>query len=338
MNPTQRGRLLVLGAAFFWSTSGALVKLSYPVMNGWQVAGIRALFACLFLAAIVKPWRARPFYPRGKVIPLSLIYAIMLILFILANTLTTAANAIFLQDTAPLWVLVLSPFLLKEPFRARDAGLLAVCGVGLALFFMDDLKPGQADGNILALFSGLGYGLVILGLRWGRHKEDEAAADPGTRPPSDSELILVWGNLICFLACLPLMNGLPSAAFEPATHVDFAQKIPSALQPLVTPFNAVAFMGVFQLGLGYLLLSRGVRHVPAIEASLLALIEPVLNPVWTYLVAGEKPGPFALAGGAIIIGSVAFQALRERANGSAKAPGRQDAKTPSKRRCKGSPW
>jgi DME family drug/metabolite transporter len=291
----QRGRLCALGAAFCWSSGGALVKIANKDFDGWQIAGFRALFAFLFLFLMVRAWRARPLMPNLKVIVLTIIYAVMLILFILANTLTTSANAIFLQDSAPLWVLLFSTWLLKEKLRLQDIILLAVCGVGLGLFFVDDLQPGQSQGNILALVSGLGYALVIVGLRWGRHKSDGAeptAAEKSLRPPSDSELILVWGNLTCFVACLFFMGPLPA---------DFAK-----------PMGAVAFMGVFQLGLGYYLLSRSVNHVPAVEASLLTLLEPVLNPIWTYFAVGEKPGPFALLGGAIIIGGVAYSALRDR--------------------------
>jgi drug/metabolite transporter, DME family len=285
-----RGRLMVLGAAVCWSTSGALAKLASPPMTAFQVSGYRALFALLFLIVVLKPWRAKPFFPRGKIIPLSLIYSAMLVLFIFATLRTTAANAIFLQDTAPVWVLILSPWLLKEPFRSRDVAALALCGVGLCLFFMDDLKPGQAMGNVFALFSGLGYAIVIVGLRWGRPKT--AAADSSPAGPSDGEMILIWGNLACVLFCLPFMGSLP--------------------EPIAMPMFAIVIMGVFQLGLGYLLLSKGISHISAVEASLLALLEPVLNPIWTYIAVGEKPGAWAMAGGAVIIGTVAFTALRDK--------------------------
>jgi drug/metabolite transporter, DME family len=284
-----RGRLMVLGAAICWSTSGALAKLASPPMTAFQVSGYRALFALLFLIVVVKPWRARPFFPRGKIIPLSLVYSAMLVLFICATLQTTAANAIFLQDTAPVWVLILSPWLLKEPFRSRDVAALGLCGAGLCLFFLDDLKPGQAMGNVLALFSGLGYAIVIVGLRWGRPKTAAGSSPAG---PSDGEMILIWGNLVCVLFCLPFMAPLP--------------------EPIAKPMFAIAIMGVFQLGLGYLLLSKGIAHVSAVEASLLALLEPVLNPIWTYIAVGEKPGAWAMAGGAVIIGTVAFTALRDR--------------------------
>ncbi|MCW8130355.1 MAG: DMT family transporter [Planctomycetota bacterium] len=219
--------------------------------------------------------------------------------------------------------MLFAPLILKEPFRARDLAMLLVCAGGMTLFFFDDLSPGQRDGNLLAMVSGVGFAFVILGMRWGRPKDlPEAPAGPeGELPreaipvrggiaqlptpnasskkgPNESEQLAVYGNLVCFLLCAPMLR-MPEAP-----HPELF------LGGLAQPLAVLLFMGIVQLGLGYYLLARGIKHVPAVEASLLVLIEPVLNPVWTYLVSGERPSAWALAGGSVIIGTVAVQALR----------------------------
>src|SRR5476651_2648072 len=273
MNSTKRGRLFVLAAAVAWSTGGACVKLAAP-LSAWQIAGIRSLFACVFISILVKPWRSRPLLPSGKVMLLSLANMGMLLLYICANVRTTAANAIFLQDTAPVWVSLLSPWLLHEPFRARDLRTLFLCLIGMSLFFMDKLSAENMTGNVFALLSGVLYAVILIGMRWGRRKPADEAA--GVPQMSDSEAILVWGNLICFVAVLPFMglSGLGSAGADGL------------------PWRAVAVvagMGAFQLGLGYYLMSKGIAEIPALEAVLLSLLEPVLSPVWALLLVGERP-------------------------------------------------
>jgi DME family drug/metabolite transporter len=285
--------MFILAAAICWSSGGAMVKLSAP-LNAWQIASIRSFFACLLVTVLVRPWRARPLLPNWKVLLLALINAGMLILYILANTRTTSANAIFLQDTAPVWVSLFSPWLLSEKFRRQDLRSLLICAGGMSLFFVDQLTPGQWTGNLLALGSGVLYALVLIGLRWGRQKTTASAESGAGGEPqlSNAEAILVWGNLLCFLICAPIMGGSP-------------------LSVGVRPCLIAAGMGMFQLGLGYYLMSKGIAEVPALEAVLLSMVEPVLNPFWAYLIVGETPGPWALAGGAIILGNVAWQSFSE---------------------------
>ena len=296
MNSVKRGRLFILAAAICWSSGGVLVKLSAP-LNAWQIASIRSFFACLLVTALVKPWRARPIWPSPMVLLLAAINAGMLIMYILANTRTTAANAIFLQDTAPVWVSLFSPWLLNEKFRRQDLRNLLICAAGMSLFFVDQLTPGQLSGNLLALGSGVLYALVLIGLRWGRQNTATTAGAAATvraepQQLSNAEAILVWGNLICFLVCAPLMGASP-------------------LSVGVRPCLIAAAMGLFQLGLGYFLMSKGIAAVPALEAVLLSMVEPVLNPIWVILIVGETPGPWALAGGAIILGNVLWQSLTD---------------------------
>jgi drug/metabolite transporter (DMT)-like permease len=264
-----RSRLLLLAAAVLWSTAGAAIKSCG--LDGWQIAGGRSLVAAAFLVAVVPEARVRP---TLRVIAVSIAYAFTVVLFVLATKLTTAANAIFIQDTAPLWVLLLSPWLLGERPTRGELLAIPVYGAGLGLFFLDELTAGQVAGNAVALASGVAFAVSIVGLRLLRH---------------DGPAALFHGNAIAALAALPLWGRGPAA-----TPADLA---------------ILAYLGIFQLGLAYLAFSRGVTGTPAIEASLLVLLEPVLNPIWTFLVAGERPGPWAIAGGAVVLGATAWRTL-----------------------------
>jgi DME family drug/metabolite transporter len=265
-----KSRLLLLAAAVLWSSAGAVIKLS--ALDAWQLAGGRALVATLFLAAVVPSARRRL---SGRLLAVAVAYALTTVLFVLANKLTTAANAIFLQDTAPLWVLLFSPWALGERPSRGELLSIPVFGLGLGLFFLDQLSPGQLTGNLVALAAGVAFGASIIGLR---------------RLGAEGPAALVWGNLLAAAVTLPLWPLGPAAG--------------------AADLGAVVFLGVFQLGLAYLCFSMGLRGTPAVEASLLVLLEPVLNPVWTYLFAGERPGPWSLAGGAVILLATAWRTLQ----------------------------
>lgn len=262
-------RLLILAAAVLWSTAGAAIKSCG--LDAWQIAGGRSLVAAVFLLAFVRDTRARPTVP---VLAVSVAYALTVVQFVLATKLTTAANAIFIQDTAPLYVLLLSPLLLREVPTRGELLAVPVYAIGLGLFFLDDLSEGQVAGNVVALGSGVAFAFSIIGLRRLRHEAPRA---------------LVYGNVLAAAATLPLWLTGPSG--RPA---DLA---------------LVAYLGVFQLALAYLAFSRGLLGTPAIEASLLMLLEPVLNPIWTFLLASERPGPWSIAGGAVVLAATAWRTL-----------------------------
>ena len=275
------GRLGVLAAAALFSTGGAAIKAAS--ISGWQVASFRAGIASLALFVLLPAARR---WPTPRVLAVSAAHATTMILFVLSNKLTTAASTIFLQSTAPLYILLLSPWLLHEKVRRRDLVFIAILAVGLSCFFLG-LDPASATaprpllGDGLALLSGLFWGLTVMGLR-ALGKRDGSAASA-----------TLWGNAIACLVCLPL--ALPVAAMG---GKDLA---------------VVLYLGIVQIAVAYVCLTSGLHHVTALEASLLLFLEPVLNPIWAWWVHGEQPSRWSLTGGAVILAATLVKTWRDSA-------------------------
>jgi drug/metabolite transporter (DMT)-like permease len=260
----------VLGAALLFSTGGAAIKACS--LSGVQVACFRSAVAGVALLLLLPDARRR--WERDTIV-VGAAFAGTMILFVLATKLTTAAAAIFLQSAAPLYLLLIGPRWLGEPVRRVDVVTMAAIAVGLAVFATGTpppvvTAPDPALGNLLGAASGVTWALTVAGLRRTARGRDTASGS-----------VLVAGNALACLACLPW--ALPVAG---ARAADWA---------------IVGGLGLFQLALAYRLLAAGMARVPALEAALLVLVEPVLNPVWTWLVHGEAPGARALAGGAIVL-------------------------------------
>jgi drug/metabolite transporter, DME family len=275
-----RARLALLATALLFSTGGAAVKACR--LGSWQVIALRSLFAVAALLVAAPSTRGRW---TSRVVFVGVTQAATMILFVSATKLTTAANAIFLQSTAPLYVLALAPLVLREPIRRRDVAFLVAFAVALLTIFFGEAAPSTtapnpALGNWLATASGFAWACTVIGFRL-------TARDPATFGPA-----LLAGNVIAALVSLPLALPITDAR--------------------ATDWAIVAYLGVFQIGLAYALLSIGMREVPALEASLLMLLEPVLNPVWTWLVHGERPGMATLVGGAIVLGATAVKTIVDR--------------------------
>jgi drug/metabolite transporter (DMT)-like permease len=274
-----KSRLLILAAAVLWSTAGAVMKSCE--LSGWQIAGGRSLVAAVFLFLVLPRGRRLPDLPN---LLTSIANAATVVLFALANKLTTAANAIFLQDTAPLWVLLSSRWLLGERPQRSALWSVPVFALGLCLFFVDELSPGQLTGNLVALASGIAFAGCIVGLRRSHVATPAPGASSERQPggagdPAATSLIV--GNAIAALVTLPFWFSGPS--------------------PRGSDLLILLYLGVFQLGLAYVCFARGMAQTSALEASLLALLEPVLNPIWTFLIVGERPGTWATLGAAIIL-------------------------------------
>jgi DME family drug/metabolite transporter len=261
--------LFVLGAALLWSTGGLFIK--WTSLSAYELSFGRSLLAALTVAVFT---RREGFGFNGITAVSSLLYAALLLLFVLATKNTTAANAIFLQYTAPIYVLIFEPLLYKEKFRASDAVTVAVCIVGMSLFFVGKLQPADYKGNMLALASGLCFAFYFLLLRHSRSQDVNRASS------------VIYGNLLIVLLTAP-------AGIGALSHMS------------VRDTGSVVYLGVVQIGVAYTLFTLGMaRGVRSLDAGIVGYIEPVLNPVWVFLFLGERPSGWALLGGTIIIGAV----------------------------------
>ena len=275
--------VLIAGALF--ATGGAVIKSCE--LPSLQRAGLRALIAAITLFALLPAARR---WPTRRTMLLVLPYFGATCCFVMANTMTTAANAIFLQSTAPLWVALLGPLLLRE--RPSREDLLTMAGIlaGMTLFFMapstqSDTAPSPRLGDLLGLATGISFGLVLLGLRW-----------LSRTAPTEAPLAIAWGNAFAAPIALLLM---------PA----FGQQMiwGSALD-----WGLIVYLGTIQVGVAYVLLTNALPRIKAIRASLLLMIEPALNPVIAFAVHDEAPHALTLAGGALIVSSVAFGTMLRR--------------------------
>ena len=245
-------------------------RIDWPPL---AVAGGRGLIAAVFLAATSRGLR---FTWSPVQLGAALAYAATTVLFVLANKLTTAANAILLQYTAPVWIALLGAWFLGERTMRTDWITVAAVIGGMALFFADGLQMGGLAGNLFGLGSGVSFALMILSL----------SKQKNSGPPLES---IILGNLIAFAIGLPFIVRSPL--------------------PSHSGLVALALLGTVQLGVSYWLYARALRQVTALEAVLLPVIEPILNPLWALLALGEKPGSLALAGGALVLGAVTIRAV-----------------------------
>jgi len=264
------GVLLIASAALLWSTAGVGIKaLADPPL---KVVFFRSAIAAVVLLLYFRP-RLRRLTP-GFLAGIAC-YAACLVSFVTATKWTTAANAIFLQYTGIIWVLLLSPLVVREPLKGRDVAAIAVAFAGMALFFVGKFDPRGRAGDAVALLSGLFFAGLVLSLRRERGVGAEA--------------VVAWGNVVTSAAVLPFV----------------------ASDLTLTPRSAAVylFLGVFQLAGAYALFVRGIRHVTATEASLVGMLEPIANPIWVFLFLGEKPEATSLAGGLVVLGAIAWRTL-----------------------------
>jgi drug/metabolite transporter, DME family len=276
VNAHGRGALAIAGAALLWSTGGLGIKsVAAPALT---VACYRSAVAALVLLAV----RGRRPVPSLRLAVAVVSYAGCLATFVVATKWTTAANAIFLQYSGVVWVLLLAPVLLDEPFLRRDAVAVAVAFAGMSLFFVGRLDaPGRA-GDLVALASGVCWAALVLSLRG--------------LGPRDGEATITWGNVVAALGLLPFLQ----------------QRVVDGTSAAI-----LIALGAFQIGLPALLFVIGVRHVPAAQAALVGMLEPVANPLWVWLLLGERPAATALAGGVVVLAAIAW---RTAGTGRAAAP------------------
>jgi drug/metabolite transporter (DMT)-like permease len=266
--PDRRAGLIsIVIAALLWSTGGIGIKaVADPAL---KVTFYRSIFAAVTLFVIFRRDLRIRWSPAVAVAIVS--YGACLTSFVVATKWTTAANAIFLQYAGVIWVLLLSPLVLREPMRRRDVIAIVVALGGMALFFVGKFEARGMAGNAMALLSSVFFAMMILALRRETHA---------------SRAAVTWGNVVLSLALLPFVS-----------H-DLALTTKSLL--------ALLFLGVFQIGFAYAFFVRGLKHVTATEASLTGMLEPVANPIWVLLFLGERPSVYALFGGAIVLAAIAW--------------------------------
>jgi drug/metabolite transporter (DMT)-like permease len=277
-------RVQIALAAGLFSTGGLAIKACE--MTAWQVACFRAAVAAAALA-LLTPAARRGWSARTLVVALP--FSATIILFTLSNRATTAANAIFLQDTAPLYVLLLAPWLLGERVERRDLWFIGAVAAGFLLLVLGATPaartaPNPAHGNLLATVAGLTWALTLMGLRW-------LAVAGGERGNAALSGALA-GNVVAAVVAAP-----------------FAFPVAGAT---ATDWLLIGYLGVFQIALSYVLISAAMPRLPAFEVALLLLLEPVLTPLWAWLVLGERTGAPAIAGGACIVGATALRVWQQR--------------------------
>jgi drug/metabolite transporter, DME family len=276
-------RASLLFTALLFSTGGAAIKA--VSLTNWQVACLRSIIAAVLLWL----WTGRKLYLSKGVVLAGLAQAATLVTFVTANKMTTAANAVFFQGTAPLYIAIIGPYWLGERLPRRDYPVLLAIAAGIGLLFFGPADavataPNRLLGNIIGACSGLCWSLTVMGLRnVARHDSGHTSAAAGSAT--------IVGNAAACLVCAPL-------AFPMA-------------MPAPNDMAVLLYLGVFQVALAYFLLSRSLSHVPAVDASLLLLAEPAFSPVWAWLVHGETPGLWPFLGGLLIVGSTTWKTLRD---------------------------
>lgn len=270
--------MAIIGAAILWSTGGAAIKLSTATAP--QLAIGRAVVAALALLIFLPAARLRW---NKAVLVTAVAYAATCTLYVFANTLTTAGNTIFIQNTAPIWVLLFGPLVLSERATFWEKVSVPVSLVGCLLFFLDDMSGGRLTGNLCALAASFTYAALIICYRKVSEREGLAAT--------------VAGNVLIAIVLLPIAVQGPT---------------PNAID-----FGVFIYLGAIQQAFAAVLFVRGIRGVSALEGALLTLFEPLLNPVWAFLLVGESLGPLALAGAALVLGATM---LRVRASIKSSAP------------------
>jgi drug/metabolite transporter (DMT)-like permease len=270
--------LLLLTAATLWSFGGVLIKLIE--WNPLAIAGMRSAIAGLFIFLFLR----KPKITFSKVqLACAVAYACTTTAYVVGNKLTTAAKVILLQYTAPIYVALLGAWFLNEHAHLLDWGVILICLGGMVLFFLDELTFGGLWGNMISIFSGITFGAMILLMR----KQKSGS-------PLESILL---GNILVAVVMLPFM-------FKS--------------MPDTRSWIGLGLLGTFQLGLSYVLYSIAIKRVSALEGVLVPVVEPVLNPLWVFLLVGERPGPWAITGGIIIFVTVSIRSILPVYQGKAK--------------------
>jgi DME family drug/metabolite transporter len=287
----RKGSFAILAAALLWSTGGLFIK--EVSLDAWGVSFWRSSFAAstIFVIYLLRNSHAAKLQSESSntfrewlspfVILSALCYALLLVLFVLATKLTTSANAIFLQYTAPIYVLFIEPMLSRTKMKRGDFATVAISTAAMALFFIGKFETRNVWGNIAALASGVAFATYALVLKHERATER-----------SRWQIVIV-GHIIIALT-MAMIGALGITSFS-LSGGDFVRLL---------------YLGIFQIGIAYAFFTYGITHVRAIDATLIAMVEPVLNPIWVFLGIGERPANFAILGGLIILSLSIIRTIR----------------------------
>lgn len=268
----RKGLVYIAFTAFLWSSSGLFIKIL--TLNAYQISFYRSLIAAVTLLIISFAKHKTVKFEFDKLTVLaSLFYAGILIFFVIANKLTTSANAIFLQFTAPIYLLFLEPFFLKTKFRRKDLITIIICISGMALFFMGKLEIGNIYGNLIAIAAGICFAMFSLFVKWKKTLGNE-----------NTIISIIYGNILVGIICFPLI---------------FNEIAISSTQLYV-----LLYMGVVQIGISYFIFNIGIKYVSATESMIIGMLEAIFNPIWVFFGVGEVPAPTAVIGGMIIFAAI----------------------------------
>lgn len=272
----RKGLIYISFTAFLWSTSGFFIK--YLTINAFQISFFRSLIAALTVYAITLIRKQHLKFEFDKVSNLAAIfYAGILILFVVATKMTTAANAIFLQFTAPMYLVVLEPLVLKTKFEPKNVITILICIGGMILFFFGKLELGNIYGNLLAICSGICFAMFSLLLKYKKvkHKSENTLNN------------VITGNAL--VAIITFFLVFP----------DFALDTKQAL--------ILLYMGAIQIGVSYIIFNEGIKYVSATESMIIATLEAMFNPIWVFIGIGEAPSIYSIMGGVIIFGAIIWR-------------------------------
>lgn len=277
----RKGLIYISFTAFLWSTSGFFIK--YLTISAYQISFYRSLVAAITIYVISSVRKQKLKFTFDKVSNLAAIfYAGILILFVLATKMTTAANAIFLQFTAPIYLVVMEPLVLKTKFEPKDIITIFICIGGMILFFFGKLEIGNIYGNLLAIASGFCFAMFSLLLKYKRVKQ-------GSENTLNNS---VMGNAL--VAIIAFFIVFPS----------FTLSLPEAL--------ILLYMGAVQIGVSYIIFNEGIKYVSATESMIIATLEAMFNPIWVFIGIGEAPSVYSIIGGVIIFGAIIWRNFSKR--------------------------
>ncbi|HRI85160.1 MAG TPA: DMT family transporter [Ignavibacteria bacterium] len=274
----KKGLIYISFCALLWSSGGLFIKVL--TLDAYQISFYRSFIAAITIIVISLIKKINFKFEFDKIsVMCSLTYSFILVLFVIATKLTTAANAIFLQFTAPIYLLILEPVFLKTKFEKKNLIALIFCLFGMVLFFFGKLDMTSIKGNLLAIGSGISFALFTLFLKWKKqiHKTENTI------------VYIIAGNILVCIFCFPLVYD--------KLMVEFSQAM------------ILLYMGVFQIGISYIIFNEGIKYISATESMIIAMLEAILNPVWVFLGVGEVPTVYSIIGSVIILLTIVWRNL-----------------------------